>query len=133
MPVLQARRDKLAFFERHCSEVADGLMVAGGAVASDLSILTASRVSHILNCVGALLPCSFPDSFAYKVLYLQGGLEPSSCQISLFSCTLLAVSKPRGSVLTGCCEVHLVGDILQHGLSSGVVRTSSLPFRSRII
>ena len=69
---LQARRDKLAFFEHHCSEVADGLMVAGSSVAADSAILRASRVSHILNCVGALLPCHFPHDFTYKVLYLQG-------------------------------------------------------------
>ncbi|KAK9834786.1 hypothetical protein WJX74_010479 [Apatococcus lobatus] len=68
---LQARRDKLAFFEHHCSEVADGLMVAGSSVAADSAILRASRVSHILNCVGALLPCHFPKDFTYKVLYLQ--------------------------------------------------------------
>ena len=76
---LQARRDKLAFFEHHCSEVADGLMVAGSSVAADSAILKASHVSHILNCVGALLPCHFPEEFTYKVLYLQGEHSCTVC------------------------------------------------------
>ena len=87
----QARRDKLAFFEHHCSEVADGLMVAGNSVAADLAILQRSRVSHILNCVGALLPCHFPNDFTYKVLYLQG--EASILQ--LVFCALQKAASDR--------------------------------------
>ncbi|GAB4823510.1 hypothetical protein N2152v2_010556 [Parachlorella kessleri] len=68
---LRARRDKLAFFDRHCTRVAEGLFVAGEAVAKSRELLREAGITHVVNCVGFLYPAYFKDELDYKVLYLQ--------------------------------------------------------------
>jgi hypothetical protein len=69
---LQARREKFSYFERHCSEVAQGLFLGSDAVAKSREILQDARITHVINCVGFLYPCYFKDELTYKVLFLQG-------------------------------------------------------------
>lgn len=71
------RRQKMAFFEKHCSEVAPGLHISGDYVAKNLEILRASGITHIVNCVGFLYQEYFKPEMTYKTLYLQGALLPS--------------------------------------------------------
>jgi hypothetical protein len=55
------------------AQVAEGLYVSGEAVARDRSILAQHRISHVVNCVGALYPEFFKsDGVQYKTLWLQG-------------------------------------------------------------
>jgi hypothetical protein len=70
---LRARKDKLAFFDRQCTRVAEGLFVAGETVAKSRELLRGSAITHVVNCVGFLYPAYFKEEIAYKVLYLQGG------------------------------------------------------------
>lgn len=69
---LRARKEKLAYFERQCSRVADGLYVGAEHVARSRETLRQAGITHVVNCVGFLYPAFFADELAYKVLYLQG-------------------------------------------------------------
>ncbi|BDA50988.1 Protein-tyrosine-phosphatase MKP1 [Coccomyxa sp. Obi] len=68
---LQARREKYAFFEKQCSEVADGIFLGSDVVARNRETLRAAGVTHVINCVGFLYPAYFKDELTYLVLYLQ--------------------------------------------------------------
>lgn len=69
---LRARRDKFAFFEQQCSEVAPSLFLGSDAVARNWETLEAAGVTHVVNCVGFIYPAYFEPKLTYKVLYLQG-------------------------------------------------------------
>ena len=72
---LQARREKYAFFEKQCSEVAEGLFLGSDVVARNREVLKAAGITHVINCVGFLYPAYFQDELTYLVLYLQGQLS----------------------------------------------------------
>lgn len=73
---LRARKDKLAFFDRQCTRVAEGLFVGGETVARSRELLAGSGITHVVNCVGFLYPAFFQDELRYKVLFLQGAHRP---------------------------------------------------------
>lgn len=79
---LQARREKYAFFEKQCSEVADGLFLGSDVVARNREVLKAASVTHVINCVGFLYPAYFQEELTYLVLYLQGQLSTRATQCS---------------------------------------------------
>lgn len=68
----QLRRQKLQYFDKHCSEVFDGLFLSGDNVAKSRETLAASGVTHVVNCVGFLCKEYFKDELTYKTYYLQG-------------------------------------------------------------
>ncbi|KAI3425800.1 hypothetical protein D9Q98_007775 [Chlorella vulgaris] len=68
---LRARKEKLAFFERQCSRVAEGLYVGAEHVARSRDTLREAGITHIVNCVGFLYPPYFENELRYQVLYLQ--------------------------------------------------------------
>lgn len=76
---LQARREKYAFFEKQCSEVAEGILVASDVVARNRETLKNAGVTHVINCVGFLYPPYFKNELQYLVLYLQGRLSHQVC------------------------------------------------------
>ena len=55
-------------------QVAPGLCVGGGAVARSREALRAAGVTHVVNCVGMLIPACFAPDIDYLTLFLQGGL-----------------------------------------------------------
>lgn len=76
------RREKFAFFEKRCSEVADGLFVGGETVAKSREILRQSGITHVVNCVGFIYPEYFKDELTYRTLRLQG-VWPMYCHLSM--------------------------------------------------
>lgn len=68
------KQDKLAKFEVLCSEVAPGICLGGEKVASNRQLLREAGVTHIINCVGMVVPNYFPDDFNYHTLFLKGML-----------------------------------------------------------
>jgi hypothetical protein len=82
---LRARKEKLAYFERQCSRVAEGLYVGAEHVARSRETLRQAGITHIVNCVGFLYPAFFADELSYKVLYLQGALLLLHVPTSTFS------------------------------------------------
>lgn len=65
------KRDKIAFFDKECSKVAEHVYLGGDAVARDRDILKQNGITHILNCVGFVCPEYFKDDFVYRTLWLQ--------------------------------------------------------------
>lgn len=68
---LRARREKLALFEKDCTNVGGALFVSGEYVARDWEILSKAGISHVVNCVGFLYPPYFEKELSYLTLYLQ--------------------------------------------------------------
>ena len=66
------KQDKLAKFEVLCSEVSPGICIGGEKVASNKNILLNCGITHIINCVGMIVPNHFPQDFVYHTLYLKG-------------------------------------------------------------
>lgn len=71
----QDKRRKLAFFERHMSEVYPGIFVVGEHLAKDRQALDAAGVTHIINCIGMVMKPQFPDSYKYLTLHLLGRMS----------------------------------------------------------
>lgn len=67
------KRNKLALFEKQCSQVCEGLYVSGEYVAKSRETLRAHGITHVVNCVGAMYPEYFrSDGIQYRTLWLQG-------------------------------------------------------------
>jgi hypothetical protein len=57
--VCQARREKLAHFDKECTRLVDGLYVGGDTVARSREALAAAGVTHVLNATGFASPNYF--------------------------------------------------------------------------
>ena len=94
---LEARREKFAFFETHCSPIVDGVYVSGEAVARDRAVLDACGITHVINCNAFVIPNYHerPPSAAadtppalplrYKTLWLQDAPGEDVASV-LFDC-----------------------------------------------
>ena len=101
---LQARREKYAFFEKQCSEVADGLFLGSDVVARNREVLRAANITHVINCVGFLYPPYFQDELTYLVLYLQGEhLSGIVCLTTAQECCISKSVQPLRLVACSCC------------------------------
>ncbi|PHT49154.1 Protein-tyrosine-phosphatase MKP1 [Capsicum baccatum] len=45
------RKEKIAFFDKECSKVAENVFLGGDAVAKDKDILNQNGITHVLNCI----------------------------------------------------------------------------------
>lgn len=68
----QLRRQKYLFFEKQCSEVAQGLFLAGDYVAKNRELLQQNRITHVVNCVGFICKEYFKGELDYRTYFLQG-------------------------------------------------------------
>lgn len=71
----QARREKFAFFEKHCSPVYESIFLGSDWVARSRELLDDNGVTHVVNCVGFLSQNYHAEHLQYKTLYLQGGWQ----------------------------------------------------------
>lgn len=69
----QLRRQKYQYFEKQCSEVAEGLFLSGDWVARNRELLADNGITHVVNCVGFICKEYFKGELDYKTFYLQGG------------------------------------------------------------
>ncbi len=67
-----AWRQKFQFFEKQCSEVADGLFLSGDWVAKNREVLQQHGITHVVNCVGFICKEYFKSELGYKTYFLQG-------------------------------------------------------------
>jgi len=103
---LQARREKYAFFEKQCSEVADGLFLGSDVVARNREVLRAAGITHVINCVGFLYPAYFQDELTYLVLYLQGELfSETNHSLNFYTSVLLHSVSCDAVTALRICEV----------------------------
>lgn len=101
----QLKKDKLAFFEKECSRIADHLYLGSEAVAKNREILRQNGITHVLNCVGFVCPEYFKSDLVYKTLWLRD--SPSEDITSILYDVfdyLEDVREQGGRVLVHCCQ-----------------------------
>lgn len=99
------KRDKIAFFDKECSKVAQHIYLGGDAVARDREILKQNGITHILNCVGFVCPEYFKADFVYRTLWLQD--SPSEDITSILYDVFdyfEDVREQGGRVFVHCCQ-----------------------------
>ncbi|XWS75033.1 hypothetical protein CRYUN_Cryun01aG0050500 [Craigia yunnanensis] len=99
------KRDKIAFFDKKCSKVAEHIYLGGDAVARDREILKQNGITHVLNCVGFVCPEYFKADFVYRTLWLQD--SPSEDITSILYDVFdyfEDVREQGGRVFVHCCQ-----------------------------
>lgn len=99
------KREKIAFFDKECSKVAEHVYLGGDAVAKDREILKQHGITHILNCVGFVCPEYFKADFVYRTLWLQD--SPSEDITSILYDVFdyfEDVREQGGRVFVHCCQ-----------------------------
>lgn len=99
------KRDKIAFFDKECSKVAEHVYLGGDAVAKDREILKQNGITHVLNCVGFVCPEYFRADFVYRTLWLQD--SPSEDITSILYDVFdyfEDVREQSGRVFVHCCQ-----------------------------
>lgn len=99
------KREKIAFFDKKCSKVAEHIYLGGDAVAKDKDILKQNGITHILNCVGFVCPEYFRADFVYRTLWLQD--NPSEDITSILYDVFdyfEDVREQAGRVFVHCCQ-----------------------------
>ncbi|KAF5726709.1 protein-tyrosine-phosphatase MKP1-like [Tripterygium wilfordii] len=99
------KKDKLAFFDKECSRIADHIYLGSDAVAKNREILRQNGITHVLNCVGFVCPEYFKSDLVYKTLWLQ---DSSSEDITSILYDVFDyfedVREKSGRVLVHCCQ-----------------------------
>ncbi|XP_030449421.1 protein-tyrosine-phosphatase MKP1-like [Syzygium oleosum] len=101
----QFKRDKLAFFNKECSRIADHIYLGSDAVAQNRELLRQNGITHVLNCVGFVSPEYFKSDLVYKTLWLQD--SPSEDITSILYDVFdyfEDVREQGGRVLVHCCQ-----------------------------
>lgn len=101
----QFTREKLAFFDKECSRIADHIYLGSDAVAKNREILRQNGITHVLNCVGFVCPEYFKSDLVYKTLWLQDSLSEDITSIlyDVFD-YFEDVREQGGRVLVHCCQ-----------------------------
>ena len=111
---LQIRRRKFDFFEKHCTRVADGLYVAGEAVAKNRATLDEHGITHVINCNAFIIPNYFEPDLNVQIPLAPGyprrghlvassstastSSAPPTATADASSCTVPKVSSRSASV-----------------------------------
>lgn len=101
----QFKREKLAFFDKECSRIADHIYLGSDAVAKNREVLRQNGITHVLNCVGFVCPEYFKVDLVYKTLWLQD--SPSEDITSILYDVFdyfEDVRQQGGRVLVHCCQ-----------------------------
>ncbi|KAK4777828.1 hypothetical protein SAY87_018015 [Trapa incisa] len=101
----QFKREKLAFFDKECSKIADHIYLGSDAVAKNRETLQQNGITHVLNCVGFVSPEYFKEDLVYKTLWLQD--SPSEDITSILYDVFdyfEDVREQGGRVLVHCCQ-----------------------------
>ncbi|XP_061986542.1 protein-tyrosine-phosphatase MKP1-like [Populus nigra] len=99
------KKDRIAFFDKECSKVAEHVYLGGDAVARDREILKQNGITHVLNCVGFVCPEYFKADFVYRTLWLQD--SPSEDITSILYDVFDYFEDVRehgGRVFVHCCQ-----------------------------
>lgn len=101
----QFKRDKLAFFDKECSRIAEHIYLGSDAVAKNREVLRKNGITHVLNCAGFVCPEYFKIDLVYKTLWLQD--SPSEDITSILYDVFdyfEDVREQSGRVLVHCCQ-----------------------------
>lgn len=99
------RKDKIAFFEKDCSRIADHVYLGSDAVAKNREILRQNGITHVLNCVGFVCPEYFKGDLVYKTLWLRDSPteDITSILYDVFD-YFEDIREQGGRVLVHCCQ-----------------------------
>ncbi|KAG4934746.1 hypothetical protein JHK85_049665 [Glycine max] len=99
------KRDKLAFFDKECSRIAEHIYLGSDTVAKNHELLRQNGITHMLNCVGFVCPEYFKGDFVYKTLWLQDSPteDITSILYDVFD-YFEDVREQGGRVLVHCCQ-----------------------------
>lgn len=99
------KKDKLAFFDKECSRIADHIYLGSDAVAKNREVLKQNGITHVLNCVGFVCPEYFKGDFVYKTLWLQDSPaeDITSILYDVFD-YFEDVREQNGRVFVHCCQ-----------------------------
>ncbi|XP_059633658.1 protein-tyrosine-phosphatase MKP1-like [Cornus florida] len=99
------KKDKLAFFDKECSRIADHIYLGSDAVAKNREVLRQNGITHVLNCVGFICPEYFKSDLVYKTLWLQDTPteDITSILYDVFD-YFEDVREQGGRVLVHCCQ-----------------------------
>lgn len=101
----QFKRDKLAFFDKECSRIAEHIYLGSDTVAKNHELLRQKGITHVLNCVGFVCPEYFKSDFVYKTLWLQDSpTEDITCVLYDVFDYFEDVREQGGRVLVHCCQ-----------------------------
>lgn len=101
----ESNKDRLAFYEKQCSRVAEHIYLGSDLVAKTRDILRQNGITHVLNCVGFVCPEYFKGDLVYKTLWLQD--SPSEDITSILYDVFdyfEDVREQKGRVLVHCCQ-----------------------------
>ncbi|GMH11546.1 hypothetical protein Nepgr_013387 [Nepenthes gracilis] len=99
------KKDKIAFFDKECSKVAEHIYLGGDSVARNRDILKLNGITHVLNCVGFVCPEYFKADFVYRTLWLQDtpSEDITSILYDVFD-YFEDVREQKGRVFVHCCQ-----------------------------
>jgi len=99
------KRDKLAFFDKECSRIAEHIYLGSDTVAKNHELLKKNGITHVLNCVGFVCPEYFKGDFVYRTLWLQDSPteDITSILYDVFD-YFEDVREQGGRVLVHCCQ-----------------------------
>ncbi|CAL0329924.1 unnamed protein product [Lupinus luteus] len=105
MNEFQFKRDKLAFYDKECSRIADHVYLGSDTVAKNHELLRQNGITHVLNCVGFVCPEYFKSDFVYKTLWLKDSPteDITSILYDVFD-YFEDVREQGGRVLVHCCR-----------------------------
>ncbi|KAI4373823.1 hypothetical protein MLD38_011897 [Melastoma candidum] len=104
-PEFLVPRDKLAFYNKECSRIAEHVYLGSDAVAQNRELLRRNGITHVLNCVGFVSREYFKSDLVYKTLWLQD--SPSEDITSILYDVFdyfEDVREQGGRVLVHCCQ-----------------------------
>ncbi|KAL1328011.1 hypothetical protein AAHE18_13G344600 [Arachis hypogaea] len=101
----QLKREKLAFYDKECSRIAEHVYLGSDTVAKNHDLLRQNGITHVLNCVGFVCPEYFKRDFVYKTLWLQDSPteDITSILYDVFD-YFEEVREQGGRVLVHCCQ-----------------------------
>ncbi|KAK7379512.1 hypothetical protein VNO80_04974 [Phaseolus coccineus] len=99
------KREKLAFFDKECSRIAEHIYLGSDTVAKNHELLRKNGITHVLNCVGFVCPEYFKGDFVYRTLWLQDSPteDITSILYDVFD-YFEDVREQGGRVLVHCCQ-----------------------------
>ncbi|KAK7247376.1 hypothetical protein RIF29_42258 [Crotalaria pallida] len=105
MKEFQFKREKLAFYDKECSRIAEHIYLGSDTVAKNHELLSQHGITHVLNCVGFVCPEYFKSQFVYKTLWLQDSPteDITSILYDVFD-YFEDVREQGGRVLVHCCQ-----------------------------
>ncbi|CAL0325097.1 unnamed protein product [Lupinus luteus] len=105
MKEFQFKREKLAFYDKECSRIAEHVYLGSDTVAKNHELLRQNGITHVLNCVGFVCPEYFKSDFVYKTLWLQDSPteDITSILYDVFD-YFEDVREQGGRVLVHCCQ-----------------------------